>query len=40
MAAWDYTAMKKQSDIQALMKIIRLIANLFTLPEIGNEIYR
>lgn len=40
MAAWDYTAMKKESDIEALMKIIRLMANLFTVPEIGQHIYR
>ena len=40
MAAWDLPAMKKQSDIEALMKIVRLIANLFTVPEIGQKIYR
>jgi hypothetical protein len=40
MAAWDYTAMKKESDIDALMKIVRLIANLFTVSEIGQHIYR
>ena len=37
--AWDYQVMKKQSDIEALVKIIRLIANLFTVNEIGMDIY-
>jgi uncharacterized membrane protein YgaE (UPF0421/DUF939 family) len=40
MAAWDYQAMRKESDVEALMKMIRLIANLFTVPEIGNHLYR
>ena len=40
MAAWDLPAMKKESDIEALMKIIRLMANIFTVPEIGQHIYR
>lgn len=40
MAAWDYTTMKKESDVEALMKIIRLIANIFTVPEIGQSVYR
>lgn len=31
MAAWDYQAMKKESDIEAIIKIIRLIANIFTV---------
>jgi hypothetical protein len=31
--------MKKESDIDALVKIIRLIANLFTVNEIGQDIY-
>lgn len=40
MAAWDYTTMKKESDVEALMKIIRLIANIFTVSEIGQSVYR
>lgn len=40
MAAWDLPAMKKESDVEALMKIIRLIANLFTEAEIGQHVYR
>ena len=40
MAAWDYQALRKESDVEALMKMIRLIANLFTVPEIGNHLYR
>jgi hypothetical protein len=39
-AGWDFTAMKKESDVEALMKIIRFIANLFTEAEIGQHIYR
>lgn len=39
MAAWDYQAMKKESDIEALIKIIRLIANIFTVSNIGQDIY-
>jgi hypothetical protein len=31
MAAWDYQAIKKESDIEAIIKIIRLIANIFTV---------
>ena len=31
MAAWDYQAMKKESDVEAIIKIIRLIANIFTV---------
>jgi hypothetical protein len=39
MAAWDYQAIKKESDIEAIIKIIRLIANIFTVNEIGRDIY-
>lgn len=39
VAAWDYQAMKKESDVEALVKIIRLLANLFTVNEIGQDIY-
>lgn len=39
MAAWDYQAIKKESDIEAIIKIIRLIANIFTVNEIGKDIY-
>lgn len=39
MAAWDYQAIKKQSDIEAIIKIIRLIANIFTVNQIGKDIY-
>lgn len=39
VAAWDYQAMKKESDVDALVKIIRLLANLFTVNEIGQDIY-
>ena len=39
MAAWDYQVMKKESDIDAIIKIIRLIANLFTVASIGTDIY-
>ena len=37
--AWDYQVMKKENDIEALVKIIRLIANLLTINEIGMDIY-
>ena len=37
--AWDYQVMKKESDVEALVKIIRLIANIFTVNEIGMDIY-
>lgn len=37
--AWDFQVMKKENDIEALVKIIRLIANLLTVSEIGNDIY-
>lgn len=40
MAGWDYAAMKTETDVEALMKIVRLIANLFTVSEIGQHIYR
>ena len=36
---WDYQVMKKESDVEALVKIIRLLANLFTITEIGTDIY-
>ena len=39
MAAWDYQAMKKESDVEAIIKIIRLIANIFTVSESGQDIY-
>ena len=39
VAAWDYQAMKKESDVEALVKIIRLLANLFTVNERGQDIY-
>jgi hypothetical protein len=39
MAAWDYQAIKKESDIEAIIKIIRLIANIFTVTQIGEDIY-
>ncbi len=39
MAAWDYQTMKKESDIEAIIKIIRLIANIFTVAQIGSDIY-
>lgn len=39
VAAWDYQVMKKESDVDALVKIIRLLANLFTVNEIGQDIY-
>lgn len=37
--AWDYQVMKKESDVEALVKIIRLIANILTVNEIGMDIY-
>lgn len=39
MAAWDYQHIKKESDIDCAIRIIRLIANLFTVPAIGQDIY-
>jgi hypothetical protein len=39
MAAWDYQHIKKESDIDCAIRIIRLIANLFTVPTIGQDIY-
>lgn len=39
MAAWDYQHIKKESDIDCAIRIVRLIANLFTLPPIGQDIY-
>jgi len=39
MAAWDYQHIKKESDIECTIRIIRLIANLLTVPTIGQDIY-
>lgn len=39
MAAWDYQHIKKESDIDCAIRIIRLIANIFTVPAIGQDIY-
>ena len=39
MAAWDYQHIKKESDIDCAIKIIRLVANLLTVPAIGQDIY-
>ena len=39
MAAWDYQNIKKESDIDCAIRIIRLIANLFTVSAIGQDIY-
>lgn len=30
--AWDYKALEKENDSDALLKIMRLFANLFTIP--------
>lgn len=35
---WDFKAMQKESDQSALIKIVRLIANLLTVEEIGQDI--
>lgn len=39
MAAWDYQHIKKESDIDCAIRIVRLIANLFTVATIGQDIY-
>lgn len=39
MAAWDYQHIKKQSDIDCAIRIVRLITNLFTVAPIGQDIY-
>jgi hypothetical protein len=39
MAAWDYQHLKKESDIDCAIRIVRLIANLFTVAAIGQDIY-
>ena len=39
MAAWDYQHIKKESDIDCAIRIIRLMANLLTVPSIGEDIY-
>jgi hypothetical protein len=39
MAAWDYQHIKKESDIDCAIRIIRLITNLFTVSPIGHDIY-
>lgn len=39
MAAWDYQHIKKESDIDCVIRIIRLMANLSTVPAIGQDIY-
>ena len=39
MAAWDYQNIKKESDIECAIRIIRLIANIFTVSAIGQDIY-
>ena len=39
VAAWDFKHIKQESDIDCTIKIIRLIANLLTVPTIGQDIY-
>ncbi len=39
MAAWDYQHIKKESDVDCAIRIVRLIANLFTVTAIGQDIY-
>jgi hypothetical protein len=39
MAAWDRQFMEKESDIDCTIRIVRLIANLFTVAPIGQDIY-
>jgi len=39
MAAWDYQNIRKESDIDCAIRIVRLIANLFTVAAIGQDIY-
>ena len=39
MTAWDYKKIKEESDIDCTIKIIRLMANLLTVPTIGQDIY-
>ena len=39
MAAWDYQHLKKESDIDCAIRIVRLMANLFTENSIGSDIY-
>ena len=39
MAAWDYQHIKKESDIDCAIRIVRLITNLFTVAPIGQDIY-
>lgn len=35
--AWDYGSMAKENDSDALLKIMRLFANLLTIPQIGQD---
>ncbi|KAL4489170.1 hypothetical protein ABPG73_005657 [Tetrahymena malaccensis] len=37
-AAWDFKIMQKESDSEALIKLLRLIANLMTVQEIGTHL--
>ena len=39
MSAWDYQHIKKESDVDCAIRIVRLIANLFTVTAIGQDIY-
>ena len=36
--SWDFKIMKTESDLEALIKLIRLIANLLTVENIGYDI--
>ena len=36
--SWDFKIMKAESDMEALIKLIRLIGNLLTVENIGYDV--
>ena len=36
--SWDFKIMKAESDLEALIKLIRLIGNLLTVENIGYDV--
>ncbi|KRX07299.1 Armadillo-type fold [Pseudocohnilembus persalinus] len=37
---WDFKQLQKENDVEALIKIIRLIANLLTVEDIGQDLIK
>jgi hypothetical protein len=35
--AWDFKTLEKENDSDALLKLMRLLANLMTIPQIGSD---